>query len=220
MSTFNHPTRIDHRSTSDVENPYFRAWALRSSEGSSSSGRGAATTSPTASPKSTSAPRALPQGKIRRVERHSLLSEGSISSPSVVHSPLPIAGIPTSTLPNNLQEDSNPPEGQPSSVRASISGSQQSGKSSLTARAQKLFSISFYRARENTDQCESSLPEPRREHQVKRGSAGSWIEGHLGKKRPSVDKAEAAIHESKVVQSPILEGHHVSIWKHWSSGLI
>lgn len=104
------------RLPSGAENPYFRAWALCGSEGSSSSGRGTAAYSNPPSSRSFASNVNGPGSRPKRSNRHKLHLETSATNPNIVYSPVTVhGGVDINSL-NRHVDDQNVVEDPPSSL--------------------------------------------------------------------------------------------------------
>ena len=133
MSSLRHPAAPDRLPSGDLENSYFRAWVLRGSEGSSSSGKTGAGCSTPPSPKSLPSTATFPQSRPRRLER-----SGQQSELTTLHA------FNTLSHDGSLVqlEDVVLSKDRALSAVSGISEGQKSVTSQIKSRGHKIFSIS------------------------------------------------------------------------------
>ncbi|KAL9104393.1 MAG: hypothetical protein Q9163_000651 [Psora crenata] len=200
MPTLNRPNAPRRLPSGDIENPFFRAWALRRRSISGSS----TPASTRLSPPPTSPTTIVTQRSANKTtDRRSLRSEGS-SKPALAHK-----GITTSTVigaiaPGIAQE-------KPSLLRSrassdSFTSELSSSRSSISARARKFLNLASKATKDG-----APPREVRKGFSWQHDTSGNWLEVRIGKARRtntqcrSGSEGDPSLHQ---VRSPKVNAHH------------
>ena len=184
----NHPGGLGRLPSSDLDNSYFRAWALRGSEGSNSSHRAQQPDTP--SPKSSPSAGAYSPNRLRKADRQGQLSEPNASKQPLIPTNLQSAD---NSIPRNVsqsQEDDPAGKARTSSQNSGPSDDRSSSRSSIASRAQKLLSFPQSRKKGSASEDLSSPNETRKSPLWKYETAGHWIEIRIGKKTSATGPPE------------------------------
>lgn len=179
----NRPGGLTRLPSSDLENSYFRAWALRGSEGSGSSSKTPLSNPP--SPKSSPLVSSPPFGKVRRFDRHGQQTDTTPSNYSNVRSLLQYASEQIQSSRRGSREIHKSAKDRSSSQNSGRSDGQSSRKSSIASRARRLLSFSHGRGRKSISEDPATPSEAKKPGFYRNESQDRSSEAPLGRTRPS-----------------------------------
>ncbi|KAL9127240.1 MAG: hypothetical protein Q9217_003838 [Psora testacea] len=180
MPTLNRPNAPSRLPSADIENSFFRTWALRSSSLPGSSPPASTPSSP--SPLSTT----VAQRIAKRTDRRRLQSEGN-SKPASIHERTSTSTAPVSVAPGIAQEDT-PLLKSPASSE-SFASENSCTRSSISYRARKLLNIPNIRGAGGARKDGAPPRDAKKgftwQHQI----SGHWLEIRIGSTRRSDEQS-------------------------------
>ena len=178
------PSNVAKRlSSSDLEDSFFRAWALRGSEGSNATERSQAGSSASPSPPPASPRTQVPDRKIKSAERRK-----HFSKPNILPASPPLRGPvaqyfePSYSPPIVVYEEPLLPQTRASTASAS-SNEISSSRSSISTRKRKVFGIPRVRVAPNATKGGQPTLQARKGYKWKHETSGHWLEVQIGKKQ-------------------------------------
>ena len=177
------PKAAKRLSNSDLENSFFRAWALRGSEGSTTTERSQAASFASQSSPSISPRAQVPDRKAKGAERRKCFSDSNIlpTSPPL-RGPIAPYYEPSYSPPVVMYEEPLLPRTRASTASDS-SNEISSSRSSISTRKRKVFGIPQTRFLPKSTKDRQSPFEARKEYKWKHETSGHWLEVQIGKKQ-------------------------------------